>query len=598
MAGVSRSGKVPRVSLLLIRPRPGRRLPLAPAPRYDLHGLPAPLAGAVSGARRALRRQQAADGALLGLQIGLGIALALALAARLWPLLDRPYQLAWSALTIALVTLLGWLAGLLQPLSAMTAARALDARLGLRERISTALELAARQAHGRLDADQAADAAVSLRGRAWQPAFRLRLARRPLLVAAGLVGLLALVLALPDPQQAALAERAATRRAVAAAAEQVAAARDRAAARRDLDAARQAALTETLTALEQDLRQGHLERRPALARLAAAEAALRERAGAGPGRRGEALEPLGQELMTSSDTTAAGRALRQDDPAGAAKELATLAGRLDRLDAGERQALASKLDRAAATQAVANPDLAASLASAAGALQAGQVAEASRQLGQAADQLRDLAAARAAQAERQRALDDLAAARQQLGSGGQAAGGAPASRATPVTVARGQGSGTAGGQGDAGSQRSGGVGQSQGSRAGQGQGSGAAGAGQGRTGGVTSPRTDGGTAGAGQPVLDRPGQTGAGAYESVYAPQFAGSSGETSQAPGRDRGQGAAERQPGQGPGGQGAPLVPYQRVYQEYRRQATEALTQGRVPPHLRDYVRDYFTSLDDQAP
>lgn len=575
------------MSLPLIDPRLLRRSP-APAPRYDLRALPAPLAGAVSGARRALRRQQAVDGALFGLQVGLGIALALALVARLWPLLEQPYQLAWSALTVALVTLFGLLAGLLQPLPAMTAARALDARLGLHERVSTALELAGRQPHGRLDAGQAADAAAQLQGRAWQPVFRPRLARRPLLVAAGLAGLLALVLALPNPQQAALAERAAARQAVAAAVERVAAARNRAAARRDLDATRQTALTETLTALEQELRQGTLDRRQALARLAAAETALRERASDDPGRWGEALAPLGQELITSSDTTAAGRALRQDDPAGAAKELAALAGRLDRLDAGERQALASKLERAAATQAAANPDLAASLAGAAGALQAGQIAAASHQLGQAADQLRDLAAARAAQAERQRALDDLAAARQHLTTSGQAAGGAPSSRATPVTVTRGQGSSSAGDrQGGAGNQRS--------SGSGQGQGGGAAGAGQGRTGGATSPRTDGGTAGAGQPVLDRPGQTGAGAYELVYAPQFAGSSGATSHAPGQDRGQGVVERQSVQGPGSPGVPLVPYQQVYREYRQQATEALAQGRVPPHLRDYVRDYFTSLDD---
>jgi hypothetical protein len=571
--------------------------------------LPPVVRAAVGGARAAMRRRQMAEGALLGLRVGLVIALALTAASWLAPLLDRQQQAAWAALTVAGVTLLGLMVGLLQPVSPMTSARALDARLGLRERVGTALDLANRDPHGRFTGDQAADAAGALAGRAWRPAFRARPGRTPLLTALALGALLAGALALPNPQQASLDERAAARQALVAGAQRITAARERAAARRDLDAALQAALVEPLRALERALREENPDRRQAMARVAAAEEALRRQVDPSLQRRAEGLDHLGQELLTSSYTTTAGRALRQGDPAGAGKELANLAGRLDRLDAGEQQALGSKLERAAATQAVGNPELAASLGNAAAALQAGDAAGAGRQLGEAAQRLRDLGADQAAQAERGRLLDELAQARQQIGgNGGQSPSAAPSGRATPVSVARG-GAGGQQGQG-AGQQRAGGSGQSSAgsqtgaggagqSRAGQGQGqgNGSAGAGQGRL-GATSPRTDGGTAGAAQPIFDRPGQPATGEYEAVYAPRFAESTGEISEVGGRDAGQGPSESQPVVGEGGRSAPRVPYQQVYPQYRQQATEALERGAVPPHLRDYVRDYFTSLDAPSP
>ena len=45
-------------------------------------------------------------------------------------------------------------------------------------------------------------------------------------------------------------------------------------------------------------------------------------------------------------------------------------------------------------------------------------------------------------------------------------------------------------------------------------------------------------------------------------------------------------------PGGNSA--VPYQNVYGDYSRTADEALKSDEVPANLRDYVRDYFSSLD----
>jgi len=39
---------------------------------------------------------------------------------------------------------------------------------------------------------------------------------------------------------------------------------------------------------------------------------------------------------------------------------------------------------------------------------------------------------------------------------------------------------------------------------------------------------------------------------------------------------------------------VPYQEVYDEYARAAGEALDRGYIPPHLKSYVRDYFSELE----
>jgi hypothetical protein len=48
-------------------------------------------------------------------------------------------------------------------------------------------------------------------------------------------------------------------------------------------------------------------------------------------------------------------------------------------------------------------------------------------------------------------------------------------------------------------------------------------------------------------------------------------------------------------PGGNSA--VDYRDVYQEYAQTADEAIDGGQVPAERRDYVRDYFSSLNPQG-
>jgi hypothetical protein len=39
---------------------------------------------------------------------------------------------------------------------------------------------------------------------------------------------------------------------------------------------------------------------------------------------------------------------------------------------------------------------------------------------------------------------------------------------------------------------------------------------------------------------------------------------------------------------------VPYEQIFPQYRRTATEALDRGSVPIYLQDFVRDYFSRLE----
>jgi hypothetical protein len=47
-------------------------------------------------------------------------------------------------------------------------------------------------------------------------------------------------------------------------------------------------------------------------------------------------------------------------------------------------------------------------------------------------------------------------------------------------------------------------------------------------------------------------------------------------------------------PGASNPAQVPYQQQLPQYQRAAGEALDQSAIPPHLKDYVRDYFSNLE----
>jgi len=42
--------------------------------------------------------------------------------------------------------------------------------------------------------------------------------------------------------------------------------------------------------------------------------------------------------------------------------------------------------------------------------------------------------------------------------------------------------------------------------------------------------------------------------------------------------------------------MVPYEQIFPTYAQAASEALERGYIPPHLKYFVRDYFSSLEPE--
>ncbi len=83
--------------------------------------------------------------------------------------------------------------------------------------------------------------------------------------------------------------------------------------------------------------------------------------------------------------------------------------------------------------------------------------------------------------------------------------------------------------------------------------------------------------------------------DSVYQPyQSSGQAGPGEQVNGQQGQSGSEQVRPGQfGPAAANAAQVPYEQVYNEYNDAAAEALDRSAIPPHLKGYVRDYFSEL-----
>jgi hypothetical protein len=97
---------------------------------------------------------------------------------------------------------------------------------------------------------------------------------------------------------------------------------------------------------------------------------------------------------------------------------------------------------------------------------------------------------------------------------------------------------------------------------------------------------------------NQPGQEGESPYDRVYAPERLGEGeGERIEVPG-----GGEEGPPaGEGKGSEaeeGEALVPYDEVYTDYQAEAASALENSYIPLGIKEYVRDYFSSLEPGSP
>jgi hypothetical protein len=390
--------------------------------------------------------------------------------------------------------------------------------------------------------------------------------RRPLWLAGGLLALALLLALLPNPMDTILARRAAIQ---AEALEQAQAIEE---TRRELERATdpvsdvRAEALQTLAELMKELAANPGDLEQALADLAAAEARLQALQDPDALARQTATEQIASRLTALSR----GEAQASSDLAEAQTALAELTASLTAMDPADQAEIAEALESMAAQAAATDAELAEALLDMAAATQAGDVGEALAAATQAQQAL-----ARSEQAARLQ--NALAAAQARLENSRQAL-------AQQGALAQGQQSGPG---------QSPGTGQGQSPGQGQNPGQGQAGSG----GGTTADQLPGAnrSGAAGRPSQpNRP--AGVTESETVYAPgNGVHTPGNPEFVPGQQTGDGQEivreERSPR--PGATNPSLVPYRDVYQDYAAAAAEAVDRERIPPELRNYVRDYFSQL-----
>lgn len=496
-----------------------------------------------------LRLQQSGLWLPWGLAGGLLTSALLAVAARIWPLFARERLIAASAVLAAAGIAAALIAVWLWRRSVIDLARRFDRLFGLKERLSTALELAAGDLPDQspaLTALQRIDAAGVIEG--VQPARYLPLrtdwrAWAAVLVAAG--GLAAAVL-IPNPQQEVVAQQQAVQQAVA---EQIAALEDlREQVLEDdsLTEAERAAVIETLDETIDTLDQRGISEEEALAALDAAEQDLRDLSEEFAAERQQALQEA-SGLFEGEALQEAAEALEAGDLSAAGEALQNLD--LSQLTPEQLEALAEQLQQAAGELAETNPDLAEALEQAAEAAQSGDPTAAEEALEQAGQAMAEAGGGTTAEVE---------GYADQLDEGQQGFAGA----VQPGEGGMGQAQpGQQGGQGEGGQP---GEGPDPGQLAGE------------------TPRGGGAPDGGETP------------YDDIYAPQrISGEGGEDVDLPGSQPGDATGmEGDFAENPTGEAG--VPYTSVWGDYSRSVNEALETGYIPLGMRALIQQYFSRLD----
>lgn len=500
---------------------------------------------------RRYRRVEAAVWAVWGLMAGLALAAVAGGVARLAPLWTM--RALWGA-AVALGALggaIGGIAALVRPLPAHRLAPILDRRLSLAERLTAAVEVAQgrvrttpRMAAAQLEETLRAVSQVD-------PRRELPVRFHPYVgwSLAGLSLALALLLLLPNPQEAVLAERAAVRAAIEEQVERLEAERAEVEQAEGLTETDREAILQALEEAIAALEEGRTSPEEAVAALAEAERALVPLQDPGAATVREGLERAADAMGDSDLTGEIATALAQGDYGAAARALAAFSTEEGRpLTREEELELAQQLAEAAQALVEAAPELAQRLDEAARALERGDIGDAQVAIRQAAQEME----AAGQRVRRQQAVErTLAAVQEGRREVAQAAGTQDAQGAG----AQGAGRPGVGGEGA--------------------QGAGAQGVGMEGV-GMPGHHED---AGGGAP------------YDELFVPY-------------RVEGQGGLVELGRQGEGGlpqgqrplpvAGRSTVPYREVYAEYAAQAYATLEESYIPLGLKQYVRDYFAALE----
>ncbi|MBE0695311.1 MAG: hypothetical protein IH586_00135, partial [Anaerolineaceae bacterium] len=372
-------------------------------------------------------------------------SLLVILAGRLFPIEIKERVLAPLVL---------WLAGnigyaIFRPLSIQRTARQADYELHLKERLSTSLAL-----ETSVDSPVYAsfaptlvefahlDALRTAQGIKPSEDFPLRLMRRPLFIAAGLLAAALVFNFLPNPMEAVISERKAVAEEAKRQAAQVEKIRQEIANAEEMSPEEREDLLKKLAELAKQLRANQGDREQALADLSRLEETLRNRLDPKGDQRRAALEAMAAQIqaLAKNENPQIG------DLEAAAKAIEQLAQQMESMSKEEREALAQQLAQMAARAAQAGDGaLAQGLASMAQAAQSGNLESANNSAQQAAQALANARSDLANQKAFNQTLSQLQNSRQSLSSAGQPAQQAQGQQGQGQ--GQGQGGQTAGGGG-------------------------------------------------------------------------------------------------------------------------------------------------------
>lgn len=325
---------------------------------------------------------------IVGLLVGIGIALIARM--RPWLLAETTALYAVLACGAALVLMLSvvWL----WPRPLPRSAQHFDVRFGLKERVSTALELTrgALSAPGQLGDLQLRDAVGAADQVNLRTVLPLRVRWGELLIMVVLVALLAYLLLAPNPKTDELLTQRALQNAIDAQIEDIESAIERIENTPSLSEEERQALTDPLHDAREILQQQDVSPQEAVAAMAGAQQALGELSDGMTPDQEAAYQDAASEFAGSPVTSDLAEALDKPDLAQTASALEQAADDLGAQDMTqtERDALAERFERAADRLEADNPALAQKLREAAQALRDGDVEAAQDALREAADLLR------------------------------------------------------------------------------------------------------------------------------------------------------------------------------------------------------------------
>ncbi|HVN52850.1 MAG TPA: hypothetical protein VMT46_00875 [Anaerolineaceae bacterium] len=539
------------------------------------------------------QQRQAVRWGLRGLAAGLGAAVLAALfllSRRL--LLSVEFWMLAGGLALAGLFLAGATA-LLWRRDRLGLARRFDRAFGLRERVSTALDLhhvSGDDSNGTFWGDrQLADAlAAAKQVEPWR-VRPFRLEGRTLAAVLCLALILAALGYVSQPVFLEAQSARAVAGAIAAEKEQVANLIEEIQKARELSPEQKAALTQALKEAQQRLQDART-REQAVTALGEAEAKLRELTGRVNPEEAQALKTAGEQLAQGPDGSPfkeAGQALANGDTAKAAQSLRQLDP--GSLTPGQRKQLADQLNQAGQTLSQSGSAAGQALRQAANFLAQGNTTAAQQALQQASQAIQ--------QSGKQAALNQAAGQAANQLQQGQAA---IAQAGQPAASGQGTAQGSGNDQNQANTNGAGGGSTNQASSNGTGsgstnqknQGQGGGGAGKGEGNGTTNP---GGEAGSGQIAQNNsPGDGGEKSSEQIYAPQrLSGEGGPAVNLPGSGQPGGQVVGQQPSASGQPGVSQVPYTDVLPSYAETVRRAMDHDEIPAYLLPVIREYFSSL-----